>query len=172
MDGWSQGYFGVIDFSDFKTAGIYTIKAGSNTSFEFEIGENLLFDKTLEGLLSCFNKMHNRNVPLAPDKVETVDLFGGFNEASGDDSKHITHLQYSNFMCSQETPSLIWALLRAYELNSDLIDKMNLKDKLFDEAAWGADYLMRSLSSEGFFIQPCSMGGVLSTVLSVPTLSL
>lgn len=169
--GWSQGYFGVMDFSDFKTAGTYTIKAGSNTSFEFDIGENLLFNKTLEGLLSCFTKMRNtdetdKNVPLAPDKVKTVNLFGGYNEASGDDSKHITHLQYSNFMCSQETPGLTWGLLRAYELNSALIDKMNLKDKLFDEAAWGADYLMRCLSSEGYFYSTIFNGwGIIDRVV-------
>lgn len=156
VDGWSGRYFWTIDFSDFKDEGKYKLQVGSETSFEFEIKENIYFTKTLEGLLFCFEKMRStdesdKNIPLAPDKTETVNVYGGYNEASGDDSKHITHLQYSNFMCSQETPMLTWGLMRAYELNKDQIESMALKTDLFDEVAWGADYLMRSLHADGYF---------------------
>lgn len=163
VDGWvkispfetKRFFFWTMDFSDFKEPGEYTIECNGQESFDFEIGTDLYFPKCLGPQLDCFEKMRNtveydKNIKLWGSS-QTIDIYGGYNEASGDKSKHISHLQYANFMSSQETPILLWALLRSYEINKDLIDSLNQKNQLFEEAAWGCDYLVQAQASDGYF---------------------
>ncbi len=148
-------HFWTMDFSDFKEPGKYKVECNGQKSFEFTIGRDLYFPKCLAPQLDCFEKMRNKleedhNVRLQGSQTK-IDLYGGYNEASGDASKHITHLQYANFMSTQETPILIWTLLRSYEINQKLIDSLNQKNQLFEEAAWGCDYMVKAQASEGYF---------------------
>ena len=43
------------------------------------------------------------------------DVHGGWYDASGDYSKYLSHLSYTNFMNPQQTPLLVWLLLDSYE---------------------------------------------------------
>ncbi len=145
----------LIDFSDFNEKGTYQVKVGSEKSFNFKIDENILFTETIEDLYDCFKVMRytgqeDKSLPLFGSS-QKVDCYGGYREASGDDSKHITHLSYANFMNTQENPGLTWGILRGYEMNKEVYDSINLTSTLLAEAAWGADYLVRSQNSAGWF---------------------
>ncbi|MBN1980033.1 MAG: glycoside hydrolase family 9 protein [Chitinivibrionales bacterium] len=153
--GWNQGNFYVMDFSNFKTPGKYKVKVGSEQSFNFEIKENCLFSATITPILSCIQKFRcalpDNALPLFGSSGKKIDLHGGYKEASGDEAKHICHLQFSNYLPTNEIPECVWGMLKSYELNSKNFENANLKSKVTEEIGFGADYLNRACSPEGFF---------------------
>ena len=54
-------------------------------------------------------------------------------------------------MSPQQTPLVTWSLLDVAESVPSLLEKLGVKDSITNEALWGADYIMRSLSKEGYF---------------------
>ncbi|MFW5959816.1 MAG: discoidin domain-containing protein, partial [Chitinivibrionales bacterium] len=150
VEGWSGRYFSVIDFSEFTGSGTFKVTVGSNESYGFSIGENTLFSNTASDAVQFFNGMRNQmddtNVPFYNNPEETRDVHGGWNDATGDMGKYLSHLAFSNFMPPQQTPMVVWSLLRSYELNPELFSSAAL-----EEAAYGADYLTRILDPEGYF---------------------
>jgi hypothetical protein len=80
-----------------------------------------------------------------------VDLRGGWCDASGDVSKYFSHLAYANFMSPQQTPLVVWSMVKVVDTAPALLERLNEKAPLTDEAIYGADYLMRSLSPKGYF---------------------
>jgi hypothetical protein len=54
-------------------------------------------------------------------------------------------------MSPQQIPLVTWSLVNTAERVPKLIQKLNLQDSIRDEALWGADYLMRSLSDKDYF---------------------
>ncbi len=80
-----------------------------------------------------------------------VDLRGGWCDASGDVSKYFSHLAYANFMSPQQTPLVVWSMVNVVDTAPALLEGLKVKTPLMDEAIYGADYLMRSLSPEGYF---------------------
>ena len=159
---WGKKSYYSIDFSALKTAGKFYIKiiaADSLHSPVFEIGENLLAQKTLPALMHYFrNQRANTPQELRQDKnvllygsAKTVDLTGGWCDASGDVSKYFSHLSYANFFSPQQIPLVTWSLIDASERMPELLGKLKLTDSIRDEAAYGADYLLKSLSEEGYF---------------------
>lgn len=54
-------------------------------------------------------------------------------------------------MSPQQTPLVTWSMISADEAIPALLNKWKLKDSLENEALWGADYMMRALSKDGFF---------------------
>ncbi|MGH2564227.1 MAG: glycoside hydrolase family 9 protein, partial [Ginsengibacter sp.] len=83
--------------------------------------------------------------------TKTVDVHGGWCDASGDVSKYFSHLAYANFMSPQQTPLVTWSLINTSEAIPGLLKEWKAKDSLDAEALWGADYMMRCLSDEGYF---------------------
>jgi hypothetical protein len=162
VDEWAAGkYFYQADFSSFTKPGKYTItvkgKSSTFSSPAFEIGS--LATLTIPSILHYYHQQR-ANTPgeLAADKKlllygsdKTVDLHGGWCDASGDVSKYFSHLAYANFMSPQQIPLVTWSLINAKESIPKLLDKLQLKDSITDEAIWGADYIMRDLSEEGYF---------------------
>jgi hypothetical protein len=128
-------------------------------SFPFEIGKSILAAQTIPAIIGFYQ--HQRaNTPeeLQADRhlllygsTNTVDLHGGWCDASGDISKYFSHLAYANFMSPQQTPLVVWSMVNTVETAPSLLDGMNAKMPLMDEALYGADYLMRSLSPGDFF---------------------
>jgi hypothetical protein len=66
-------------------------------------------------------------------------------------SKYFSHLAYANFMSPQQTPLVVWSMVNAVDTAPALLDGLKAKTALMDEAIYGADYLTRSLSPEGYF---------------------
>lgn len=154
VTGWSGRYFWTADFSNFKTPGIYSLSIGSMKSNTFEIGENILFDQTVKDAISFFTGMRStfesdRTLSFAGPRSETVNVYGGWWDATGDPGKHFSHLSYANYFNPQQIPFVVWSLLKSYELAGTSFG--DFSDDLLNEAAWGADYMLRNLDPEGYF---------------------
>ena len=151
------------DFSSVAKPGKYKlrayIKGRQYTSDEFQIGENEPARQMVSAIIHYYNKQRaNTPVELAADEKmrlfgsdQTIDLRGGWCDASGDVSKYFSHLAYANFLSPQQIPLVTWSMVSADESISGLLDKWGLRDSLENEALWGADYLMRALSNEDYF---------------------
>jgi len=145
---WGRN-FKVADFSDFTQTGTYKLKVGAKESPEFKIGKKILQTETGDFQISFFNKMRNtdegdRNLGIF--NGSTHNIYGGWWDATGDPGKHLSHLSYANYFNPQQIPLVVWSLLHALELQPSVYG-----ESAKDEAAWGADYLLRALSTEGYF---------------------
>jgi len=150
VSGWSGRNFKVADFSDFKTAGTYTLKVGSKESQPFKIGEKILQTETGASQVSFFNGMRNKDEGDKNLKIYGTNkyhnMYGGWNDAAGDEGKHISHLSYANYFNPQQIPFVSYSLLYANEMQPKVFGTQAI-----EEAAWGTDYLLRALSSDDYF---------------------
>jgi hypothetical protein len=161
---WFPGkYFYRADFSSCRQEGHFRLQVDLNgkqfDSFDFEIGANILATQTIPAIIGFYQ--HQRaNTPqeLEADRhlllygsTNTVDLRGGWCDASGDISKYFSHLAYANFMSPQQTPLVVWSLVNSVDTAAPVLDRLHAKKPMMDEALYGADYLMRSLSPDGYF---------------------
>jgi hypothetical protein len=165
IDEWAPGkIYYRADFSAFTKPGKYLVGININgkvyVSNSFEIGENELAKRTISSIIHYYNRQRaNTPAELEADKHmhligggdKTVDVHGGWCDASGDVSKYFSHLAYANFMSPQQTPLVVWSMESASESIRALLTKWGIKDSLDDEALYGADYLMRSLSKDNYF---------------------
>lgn len=150
-------------FSTFKTPGFYRLivknEGKQYVSYEFQIGDRALGKVALPAIINFFH--HQR--ASSPQEKEAdkelllygsdkrVDLHGGWCDASGDVSKYFSHLAYTNFMSPQQIPLVTWSMVNTSETASKLLKEVNSLDALQKEALYGADYILRSLSPEGYF---------------------
>jgi hypothetical protein len=161
---WFPGrYFCRVNFSSFQQGGHFRLQVDADgkpyTSFDFAIGKNILATQTIPAIIGFYH--HQRaNTPeeLQADRhlllygsTNTVDLRGGWCDASGDISKYFSHLAYANFMSPQQTPLVVWSMVNTVDTAPALLDSLNAKSVLMDEALYGADYVMRSLSPSNYF---------------------
>lgn len=161
---WAPGkYFYKADFSEFKQSGKYAlcinISGKKYVSDVFQIGINELAKLTIPSVIHYYHKQRaDKPQELAVDSKiklygsdKTVDLRGGWCDASGDVSKYFSHLAYANFMSPQQIPLVTWSMVNADEAMPKLLTMLGVRDSLQSEALWGADYIMRSLSDSGYF---------------------
>jgi hypothetical protein len=161
---WRPGkYYYLADFSQAKNPGAYHLEirvAGKQCkSAPFTIGDHLLEKLAVPAIVHYYNKQRaNTPAELAADSHvqlfgsnERVDMHGGWCDASGDVSKYFSHLAYANFMSPQQIPLVTWSLTNAAERLPVTIAGSALRDSLRREALYGADYMMRALSDEGYF---------------------
>ncbi len=161
---WFPGrYFYRADFSAFIRPGHFVIEVEGDgkayRSFDFEIGKGALATQTIPAIIGFYQ--HQRaNTPeeMEADRhlilygsTNTVDLHGGWCDASGDISKYFSHLAYANFMSPQQTPLVVWSMVNTVDTAPALLERLNAKKPLMDEALYGADYVMRSLSPSNYF---------------------
>ena len=162
-DNWlNNGKFYVADLSGL-VAGKYTLQVSENgqpqNSGEFTVAENALAKNTLATVLDYFyNDRANNPTVEGWDKSmgvyksdKKLDVHGGWYDASGDVSKYLSHLSYANYLNPQQIPLTVWALAFSSERIPTLLASTSTKAKTADEAAYGADFLVRMLSDEGFF---------------------
>ncbi len=156
---WHQGHFFRIEFSKFEQAGNYYLRIDNLRSEVFTIEKNLLAKRTLSDLLHYFKSQRcggrfdkqDRTAPLL-DSDKTVDVHGGWYDASGDVSKYLSHLSYANYLNPQQIPMVVWNMLSGLKIVSDNDDIAAFtKVRLIEEALYGADFLVRMQSDEGFF---------------------
>jgi hypothetical protein len=170
VDKWRDWTFYTLDFSAFTEPGEYYlhVETGSaprpydaSISFPFEIGNDLLYKKTLTDCIDYFKTQRSsgrfdrkdRQAAFVGDREDRVDVHGGWFDASGDTSKYLSHLSYANFMNPQQAPLLVWNLAQcAQDLTgrSDVLAP-NLQRRLLDEAAHGGDFLVRMFDPSGYF---------------------
>ncbi|MHA2877727.1 glycoside hydrolase family 9 protein [Vibrio campbellii] len=156
---WHQGHFYLIDFSSFNTPGNYYLRFDHLRSSHFEIGEHILFDRTLSDVIHYFKSQRcggifdqqDRQAPLL-NSNETADVHGGWYDASGDVSKYLSHLSYANYLNPQQTPIVVWNMLKGLSLlqGNEKLAKFTAT-RLIEEALFGADFLVRMQNEKGFF---------------------
>lgn len=156
---WHQGHFYLIDFSSFNTPGNYYLRFDHLRSSHFEIGEHILFDRTLSDVIHYFKSQRcggifdqqDRQAPLL-NSDDTADVHGGWYDASGDVSKYLSHLSYANYLNPQQTPMVVWNMLKGLSLldGNDKLAKFTAT-RLIEEALFGADFLVRMQNEKGFF---------------------
>ena len=160
---WGEYWYAPIDFSAVTAPGYYkiTVMLDGKTieSFAFEMKPQLLTKELVPAIANFFEgqKALSKEELAGDAQVrlygsdKTVDLRGGWADASGDVSKYFSHLAYTNFMNPQQTPLVDWSMIDAAEAIPGLLENANTKDSLVSKAFYGADYIMKSLSPEGYF---------------------
>jgi hypothetical protein len=160
FDAWgSNNSFYAVDFTELTRAGTYKIQVGSAVSPTFSIGDNQLFTTTFPSILNYFKgaRADDADVWAADEHApmfgssKVVDARGGWYDASGDISKYLTHLAYTNFMVPQQIPLVAWALAWVYDQGGATLTSLGARSALQAEALWGADYLLRVLDPQGYF---------------------
>ena len=79
------------------------------------------------------------------------DVHGGWSDASGDYGTYLSHLSYANYMNPQQIPLTVWVLAYANEHIPNAVSTATSRGFALDEALWGADFLVRMLSDDGYF---------------------
>ncbi|WP_076586192.1 glycoside hydrolase family 9 protein [Vibrio ostreicida] len=158
-DQWQLGHASRIEFSDFQTNGRYYLNVANLNSNVFVIAKGLLLKETLSDVLHYFKSQRSggrfdqrdHSVPLIHSD-DNVDVHGGWYDASGDVSKYLSHLSYSNYLNPQQTPMVVWNMLKGLELLSESNRCPPFSQwRLAEEALFGADFLVRMQNQAGFF---------------------
>ncbi|NUT18583.1 MAG: glycoside hydrolase family 9 protein [Hamadaea sp.] len=151
VDRWHLGPFTRIELPLRLAPGTYRVVADGVESEPFAVAADP-FLATLPDVVAYFRAMRSsgeidakdRHAELWADpRGSTVDASGGWLDASGDTSKFLSHLTYTSTMSPQQIPLCVWAMLVSYEETGD--------PALLEEALWGADFLRRFRSTEGYF---------------------
>ena len=164
-DNWvNNGKFYVATLERGVAAGSYTLQITENgqpvNSGEFKVAENALATATLGAVLDYFydDRAVNSTIvgwdsklPVYNGGGKTLDVHGGWYDASGDVSKYLSHLSYANYLNPQQIPLTAWVLAHTAEHIPTLLGKTSTKAKTAEEAAFGADFLVRMLDEQGFF---------------------
>lgn len=164
INDWFPGkLFYQLDFSPLPEQGNYkiqlTVHGKVYSSAVFSIQQNALVKLTLPSVIHYYNQQRANTEPeLKADahmrlygSDKTVDIRGGWCDASGDVSKYFSHLAYANFMSPQQIPLVTWSMEQAAESIPALLTQLGVLDSLKNEALWGADYMMRALSAGDYF---------------------
>ncbi|HHG2231685.1 TPA: glycoside hydrolase family 9 protein [Vibrio parahaemolyticus] len=156
---WHQGYFYLIDFSSFTDSDDYFLQVEDSRSSYFTVGEHILLNQTLSDVIHYFKSQRcggvfdqqDRQVPVL-NANQTVDVHGGWYDASGDVSKYLSHLSYANYLNPQQTPMVVWNILKGLSLLEGSEDIAAFtRTRLIEEALFGADFLVRMQNEKGFF---------------------
>jgi hypothetical protein len=161
---WKDWSFWTIDFSEVKQEGAYVIECssakGAVRSHPISVQKNVLERNTLSDVVYYFKGQRcsglldktDRNMKFE-GKEGTVDVHGGWFDATGDYGKHLSHLSFSTYFNPQQISLAAWSLFKSYQE----IDRRNdpnfrqYKRRLLDEAMFGADYLVRIKNPAGSF---------------------
>ncbi|KAB0290538.1 chitobiase [Vibrio fortis] len=156
---WHTGNYFTIDFSEVTKPGRYYLRFENLRSEIFEIGENLLMQRTFSDVLHYFKSQRCGGIFDKKDKQAQllgteryVDVHGGWYDASGDVSKYFSHLSYGNYLNPQQIPMVVWNMLKGLRLaqEHEAFQKFT-QTRLTEEALFGADFLVRMQDAAGYF---------------------
>lgn len=93
--------------------------------------------------------------------TDTLDLHGGWYDATGDYGKHLSHLTFSSYFNPQQISLTVWGLYKTNELLSARAGKdfLQINRRVLDEALYGADYLVRLRAKGGSFYRSVGAPG-------------
>ncbi len=187
---WKHWLFWTLDFTGYTADGVYQLRiSGPNgpiISYPFVIGRSVLEKATISDVLYYFKGQRSaglidqadHHLPLPPSAhnptaegrpagiagnttPDTLDLHGGWYDATGDYGKHLSHLSFSSFFNPQQVPMVVYSLLKTQELlaNRSGTDYRQFLRRIMDEAMYGADYLVRVQAKGGSFYRSVSAPG-------------
>ncbi len=165
VDKWKNFLYWRVDFSKFTNSGSFYLQVDQeNNSIRseiFTIGKKQNFNRLFSDVLAGFKIVRSSgkydrsdySTPFFGSRNGKRDLHGGWYDASGDTSKYLSHLSYANYMNPQQTPLVVWGLLNSLaeleKRGSDTAD--NFRERIIEEAVFGADFLMRMQDKTGYF---------------------
>ena len=180
VDKWKHWQFWTIDFTPYTAAGTFRLRVSgpghTATSYPFVIGRNVLEKATLSDILYYFKGQrsaglidqadhhlplpHSAHNPAAPSP-DTLDLHGGWYDATGDYGIHLSHLSFSSYFNPQQVSFVVYSLLKTDELlaNRPGTDYRQILRRTMDEASYGADYLVRVQAKGGSFYRSIGAPG-------------
>ena len=172
VDHWGDRTYWKADFSAFRTPGHYVLQvvtgSGTASSCGFQIEDNLLERATLSNVLFYFKgqrtsgDMDRADQHLSlPDGKGTVDVHGGWYDATGDYGIHLSHQNLTSYFNPQQVPLVAWTLLASYDTLKARQDD-NFREyerRLLDEGLFGADFLVRLKRPGGSFLQSIDAPG-------------
>jgi hypothetical protein len=172
VDHWGEGTYWKADFSAFHMPGHYVLRVTTGnsavTSCSFQIDDNLLERTTLSNVLFYFKGQRasgdmdraDRHLPV-PGGHGTVDVHGGWYDATGDYGIHLSHQNLTSYFNPQQVPLVAWTLLASYNtLQARHDDNFSeYERRLLDEGLFGADFLVRIKRPNGSFFQSVDAPG-------------
>jgi hypothetical protein len=173
VDKWKNFQFWTIDFSAFTAQGTYQISVvrpnAVETSYPFVIGKSVLEKATISDVVYYFKGQRSSGLfdkadrkQILPYKTtDTIDVHGGWYDATGDYGKHLSHLSFSNYFNPQQISLTDWSLFKTYEQLSAraATDFRQIDRRILDEAMFGADYLVRIQAKDGSFYRSVGAPG-------------
>ncbi|MBD2753427.1 glycoside hydrolase family 9 protein [Spirosoma validum] len=170
---WKNWLFWTVDFSSYTTEGTYQIQValpGKNvSSYPFVIGRNVLEQYTLSDVIyyvkgqrsSGLLDKADRTLVLAGKPSDTLDVHGGWYDATGDYGKHLSHLTFSSYFNPQQITLTAYSLLKSYAQLTKRkgTDFRQFNRRLLDEAMYGVDYLVRVQAKDGSFYRSVKAPG-------------
>ena len=157
---WKNWHFWAADLTALSQVGEYFIVIDDVhpplVSHRFAIAEDLFSGQMLSDIVHYIKGQRCTGLYDMADlsrpkwgSEERRDVSGGWYDASGDCSKYLSHLCFSQYMNPQQTPQVVWNLIDGY---SRLPQQLKWFDeRMIDEALHGADFLMRMQDPAGYF---------------------
>ncbi|WP_374220742.1 glycoside hydrolase family 9 protein [Deefgea sp. CFH1-16] len=157
---WKNWHFWGADFSALTTVGEYFVVVDDLhpplISHRFAIAEGLFAGQMLSDIVHYIKGQRCTGIYNQADlsrpkwgSDERRDVSGGWYDASGDCSKYLSHLAFSQYMNPQQTPQVVWNLIDGH---SRLPAQLKWFDeRMVDEALHGADFLVRMQDPAGYF---------------------
>lgn len=173
VDQWRDWQFWKSNMDVLQREGVYQIKYKVDgvvrQSFPFKIQNDLLERNTLSDVVYYFKGQRSSGLldkadaamTFSEGRTDTIDVHGGWYDATGDYGKHISHLTFSTYFNPQQINLTVWSLFATYEA---LEAKSNpsfrqYQRRLLDEAMFGADFLVRMKVPGGSFYRTISGKG-------------
>ena len=169
---WAGRVFWTIDFSAWQHAGRYRLQVCNSDavflSSIFAIADDVLERDTLSNVVYYFKgqrasgAMDRADSHLKlPDGSGTVDLHGGWYDATGDYGIHFSHQNPTSYFNPQQVPLVAWSLLKSYlALEARKDDNFTeYERRLLDEGLFGADFLARMHRPGGSFFESIGAPG-------------
>jgi len=173
VDQWRDWHFWTFNFDKVIVPGTYKILCEVNgeitESYPFLVQDNLLERNTLSDVVYYFKGQRSsglldkadRNMTFLKGRTDSIDVHGGWYDATGDYGKHLSHLTYSTYFNPQQINLTVWSLFETYKALDKKEDPnyKQYKRRLLDEAMFGADFLHRMKSEKGSFYRTISGKG-------------
>ncbi len=168
---WNKGDFWVMDFSEFcpnadvNYSDYYFLRVkteeGPVESTVFQIYGSVIEFSTISSVVYYFKGQRatgeweekDRRIPFRGEKEGTVDIHGGWFDATGDVGVHITLMSHGTWFNPQEASLSAYVFYRMLDLLKENTSPWYniFARRLLDEATFGANWLMRLRTERGTF---------------------
>ncbi|RDI96881.1 glycoside hydrolase [Dyella solisilvae] len=170
---WGDDTYAIADFSGLVTPGRYVVTLGEggreSRSWPFEVQDNVLERHTLSDVVYYFKGQRSsglldkadRQLARPDGQPGTLDLHGGWYDATGDYGIHLSHQNLTSYFNTQQLPLAAWSLLRSWQQLEARQDGNfhEYQRRLLDEGLFGADFLVRDKRPDGSFYQSIDATG-------------
>ena len=170
---WGAQHYWRADFSGLKAPGRYYVelkdKGSCIRSDEFLIQDDVLERNTFSNVIYYFKGQRasglmdkaDRQLPRPDGKPGTLDIHGGWYDATGDYGIHLSHQNLTSYFNTQQLPLVVWSLLRSLQQLDARHDPdfTQYERRLLDEGLFGADFLVRDKRPDGSFYQSIDAPG-------------